>query len=152
MAQFSSVAQSRPTLYDPWAVAHQASVAHHQLPELAQTPVHPVGDAMQPSHPSSTSSPPAFSLSQHQGRFHCWFFTSCGQRIGASTSASVLPMNTQVLISFRIDWFDVPAVQETLKSLLQHHSSKSSVLWRSAFFMVQLLTPIHYYWKNHSFD
>ena len=95
MAQFSSVDQSRPTLYDPWAVAHQASVAHHQLPELAQTPVHPVGDAMQPSHPSSTSSPPAFSLSQHQGLFHCWFFTSCGQRIGASTSASVLPMNIQ---------------------------------------------------------
>ena len=63
MAQFSSVAQSCLTLYDPWAVAHQACLVHHQLPELAKTHVHPVGDAMQPSYPSSTPSAPAFSLS-----------------------------------------------------------------------------------------
>ena len=55
------------------------------------------------------------------------------------------------LISFRMDWFDLLAVQGTLKSLLQHHSSKTSILWRSAFFMVQLIS-IHDYWKNHSFD
>ena len=56
------------------------------------------------------------------------------------------------LISFRIDWFDVPAVQGTLKSLLQHHSSKASILQHSAFFVVQLSPSIHDYWKNHSFD
>ena len=57
-----------------------------------------------------------------------------------------------VLISFRIDWFDLLAVQGTLTSLLQHHSSKASILWRSVFFMVQLFTCIHDYWKNHGFD
>ena len=73
-----------------------------------------------------------------------WLFASDGQSIGASASASVLPMNIQGgfgLISFRIDWFDLLAVQETLKSLFQHHSSKASILQCSAFFMVQLLHP-----------
>ena len=64
------------------------------------------------------------------------FFTSGGQSIGASASASVLPM--KALISFRIDWFNFLAVQEILKSLLQHHSSKASIIWCSAFFIVQL--------------
>ena len=67
-----------------------------------------------------------------------WLFTLGGQRIGASTSASVLPMNT--LISFRIDWLDL-AVQGTLKNILQHHNSKTSILWCSVFFMVQLSYP-----------
>ena len=66
------------------------------------------------------------------------FFTSDGQSIGVSASASVLPMNT---LSFRIDWLDLLAVQVTLKSLLQHHSSKASILWCSAFFKVQLSHP-----------
>ena len=65
-------------------------------------------------------------------------FASGGQSIGASPSASVLKVEYSGLISFRIDWFDLLAVQGTLKSLLQHHSSKASVLWHSAFFMVQL--------------
>jgi len=65
-------------------------------------------------------------------------FASGGQSIGASASASVLQMNIQDLISFRIDWFDLLAVQGTLKSLFQHHSLKASILWCSAFFMVQL--------------
>ena len=56
------------------------------------------------------------------------------------------------LISFRIDWFDLFAVQGTLRSLLQHHSSEASILQCSAFFMVQLSNPLHEYWKNHSFD
>ena len=85
------------------------------------------------------------------------FFTSSGQSIGASASTSVLPMNTQDWsplgwtgwISFRMDWLDLLAVQGTLKSLLQHHSSKASILWHSAFFRVQL-SPDH--WKNHSLD
>ena len=70
-------------------------------------------------------------------------FESGGQSIGASALASVLPMNNEYsgLIPFRIDLFDLLAVQGTLKSLLQHHSSKVSVLWRSAFFMVQLSHP-----------
>ena len=69
-----------------------------------------------------------------------------------SFSFSVSPSNEySLLISFRADWFDLPAVQGTLKSLLQHHSSKASILWRSTFFIVHL-TPIHDYWKSHSFD
>ena len=68
------------------------------------------------------------------------FFPSGGQSIGVSASASVLPMNAG-LISFRTDWFDLLAVQGTLKSLLQHHSSKASILQHSAFFTVQLSHP-----------
>ena len=67
------------------------------------------------------------------------FFASVGQTIGVSASASVFPYSG--LISFRIDWFDILAVQGTLKSLLQHHSSKAAILWHSAFFMVQLSQP-----------
>ena len=67
---------------------------HHQLPEFTQTHVHGVGDAIQSSHLSSPS-PPNFSLSQHQGLFQCQFFASGGQSVGASASASVLPMNIQ---------------------------------------------------------
>ena len=73
---------------------------------------------------------------------------SGGQSIGASALASVLQW---ILISFRIDWLDLLVVQGTLKSLLQYHSSKASILRHSAFFMVPTLTPVHDYWKNHSF-
>ena len=111
---------------------------HHQLPELVQIHVHQVGDAIHPSHPLSSSSPPAFNLSQHQGLFQSQFFTSGGQSIGASASASVLPINIQGWFPFRLDWLDLLAVQGTLNSLLQHHSSKASILQLSAFFMVQL--------------
>ena len=68
------------------------------------------------------------------------FFTSGAQSIGASASASVLLMNIRTEF-LRIDWFDLLAVQWTLKSLLQHHSSKASILWCSAFFMIQLSHP-----------
>ena len=70
-------------------------------------------------------------------------FESRGLSIGASASASasVFPVNFLGLISFRIDWFDLLAVQGTLKSLLQYHSSKASILWCSAFFVVQLSHP-----------
>ena len=69
-----------------------------------------------------------------------------------SFSFSISPSNEYSgLISFRVDWFDLLAVQGTLKSLLQHHSSKASILWHSAFFIVTF-TSIHDYWKNHSFD
>ena len=95
-----------------------------------------VGNAIQPSHPLlSPSSPSALTLFQHQGLFQ-WVSSlhQVGRSIGASDSASVLPMN----IPFRIDWFDFLAIQGTLKSLLQHHSLKASMLHRSAFFIVQL--------------
>ena len=70
-----------------------------------------------------------------------------------SLSFSISPSNEYSgLISFRFDWLDLLAVQRTLKSLLQHHNSKSSVLQHSAFFMVQLSPSVHDYWKNHSFD
>ena len=92
----SSVTQSCPTLCDPMDCSTPGFPVHHQLLELTQTHVYQVSDAIQPSHPLSSPSPPAFNLSQHQGLFQ-WslFFTSDGQSIGVSTSASVLPMNIQ---------------------------------------------------------
>ena len=70
-----------------------------------------------------------------------------------SFSFNISPSNEHPgLISFRMDWMDLVAVQGTLKSLLQHHSSKASILWCSAFFIVQLSHPYMNYWKNHSFD
>ena len=115
--------------------------AHRQLPELIQTHVHWVGDAIQPSHPLSSPSPPAFNLSQHQGRFQG---VSSSHRWPKywSFSFSITPSNEYSgLISFRLDWLDLLVVQGTLKSLLQHHSSKTSILWCSAFFIVQLSHP-----------
>ena len=93
---FSSVAQSCLTFCHPMDWKTPGFPVHHQLPELAQTPVHWVGDTIQPSDPLSSPSPHAFNLSQHQG-FFPWvsFFASGGQRIGASASSSVLPMNVQ---------------------------------------------------------
>ena len=112
---------------------------HHQLPEPAQTHVHWVGDAIQPSHPLSSPTPPAFSLSHHQGLFQWVSSMLRSQRIGASAAASVLPVNIQGWFSLGLT--DLLAVQGTLKSLLQHHSSKASILWCSAFFMVQFSHP-----------
>ena len=82
------------------------------------------------------------------------FFASGGQSIGVSALASVLPMNIQDWLLWGLTGLDLLAVQGTLKSLLQQRSSKTSILWRSVFFMVQLYAPIsiHNYWKNHSFD
>ena len=121
----------------PWTAAHQASLSFAIL-EFIQTHVRWVCDAMQPSHSLSLSSLPALSVSQHQclcqwvSSFHQWpkYW---------SFSFSISPSNEYSgLISFRIDWLDLLAVQGTLKSLLQHHSSKASILWHSAFLMVQL--------------
>ena len=97
MNQFSSVAQSCPTLCDPMNRSTPGLPVHHQLPESTQTHVHRVGDAIQPSHPLLSPSPPALSLSQHQGLSFpmSQLFASGGQSTGVSASASVLPMNTQ---------------------------------------------------------
>ena len=138
--QFSSVTQSCLTLCDPMNRSIPGLPVHHQLLESTQTHVHWVSDAIQPSHPLSSHSPPAFNLSQHQSFQMSQFFASGGQSYGVSASAAVLPMNIQD-ISFRMDWLDLFAVQGTLKSLLQYHSSKASILWHSAFFTVQLSHP-----------
>ena len=113
----------------------------HHLPELAQTHVHQVSDTIQPSHPLSSPSSPTFNLSQHQDLF---------QRVSFSHQvAKVLEFQLQHQSFQRIfrtyflrtDWFDLLAVQGTLKSLLQNRSSKASVLQPSAFFIVQLSNP-----------
>ena len=109
---------------------------YHQLLESTQIHVHRVSDAIQPSHPLSSPSPPAFNLSQHQGVFK-WVRFGIRWPKDWSFSFSISPSNEHPeLISSRMDWLDLLAVQGTLKSLLQHHSSKASVLWHSAFFMV----------------
>ena len=114
---------------------------HYQFPELAQTPIHQVSDAIQPSHSLSSPSPPAFNLSQHQGLFLVSVLHIRWPKYW-SFSFSISPSNKYSgLISFRRDWLDLLAVQGTLKSLLQHHSSKASKLRCSAFFIVQLSHP-----------
>ena len=114
---------------------------HHQLLELAQTHIHKVGDAIQPSHPLSSPSPLAFNLSKHQGLFK-WVSSSHQVAKVWGFSFSISPSNEYSgLISFRMDWLDLLAVQGTLKSLLQHHSSNASILRHSVFFTVQLSHP-----------
>ena len=141
LSQFSSVAQLCPTLCDPMDCSTPGFPVHHQLPELAQTQVHRVSDTIQPSHPLSSPFPPAFHLSQHQGLSNESVLRVTWPKYW-SFSFSISPANEySELISFRIDWFDLLAVQRTLKSLLQHHSSKSSILRQWAFFIVQLSHP-----------
>ena len=126
--QFSSVTQSCPTLCNPMDCNTPGFPVHHQLPELTQTHVHRVGDIIQPSHPLSSPSPPAFSLSQHQGLFK-WVSSSHQVAGVLEFQLSISPSNEYSrLISFRMDWLDLLAVQGTLKSLLQHHSSKHQFL------------------------
>ena len=114
----------------------------HSLPEFAQIHIHWVGDAIQPSHPLSPPSPPAFNLSHHQGLVQ---WVSFSQQVAKLLEIQLQHQSFQCiysgLISFGIDCFALLAVQGILKSLLQHHSSKASALWHSAFFMVQLSHP-----------
>ena len=93
--QFSSVAQSLPTLCDPMNRSMSGLPVHHQLPELTQTHVHGVSDAIQPSHPLSTPSPPAPNPSQHQSFPVSQLFAWGGQSTGVSALTSFLPKNTQ---------------------------------------------------------
>ena len=114
---------------------------HHQLPEFTQTHVHWVSDAIEPSYPLSSPSPPAFNVSNIRV-----FSNESALRIRWpkywSVSFTISPSNEHPgLISFRMDWLDLLAVQGTLKSLLQHCSSKASILQCSAFFIVQLSHP-----------
>ena len=139
-SQFSSVAQSCPTLCDPLNRSTPGLPVHHQLLEFTQTHVHRVSDAIQPSHPLLFPSPPAPNPSQHQvfsneSTLHMrwpkyWSFTF-----------SIIPSKEILGLIFRMDWLDLLAVQGTLKSFLQHHSSKASIPRCSAFFTVQLSHP-----------
>ena len=151
MLQFSSVAQSCPTLCDPMNHSTPGLPVHHQLPEFTQTHVHRVSDAIQPSHPLSSPSPPApippsirvFSnestLCMRWPKY--WSF-----------SFSISPSKEiPGLISFRMDWLDPLAVLETLKSspIPQFKSINSQAL---SFLHIPTLTSIHDHWKDHSLD
>ena len=149
--QFGSVTQSCPTLWNPMDCSTPGLPVHHQLPELVQTHVQRVGDAIQPSHPLSSPSPPAFNLSQH------WVFSSeLDLRIRWlkywNFSFSISPSNEYSgLISSRIDWFDLLAVKGLSRvfsstTIQKHQSSTLSLIHGPT------LTFVHDYWKNHSFD
>ena len=140
-SQLSLVTQSCPTLCDPMNCSTPCLPVHPQLPEFTQTHVHRVGDAIQPSHPLSSPLllppiPPSIRVFSNESTLPMrwpkyWSF-----------SFSIIPSKEHSgLNSFRMDWLDLLAVQGTLKSLLQHHSSKTSSLRRSAFFTVQLPHP-----------
>ena len=125
----------------PHEPQHASPPCPSPIPEFTQTHVHWVSDAIQPFHPLSSPSPPALNLSQYQGLFK--WISSLHQ------VAEVLEFQLQHqsfqwtlrMISFRMDWLDLLAVQGIPKSLLQHHSSKASILQYSAFFIVQLSHP-----------
>ena len=150
LSDISSVQSlSRVRLFvTPWTACPGLPV-YHQLLELTQTHVHQVGDAIQPSHPLSFPSP-AFNLSQHQGLFQ-WVTSLHQVPKYWSFGFSFSPSNEYSgLISFRIDWLGLLAVQRTLESFAtsQFKSINSLVL---SFLYSSNLTSIHDYWKNHSF-
>ena len=138
--QFSSVTQSCPTLCDPmdWGTP---GFPVHQLPEFTQTHVHWVADAIQPSHSLLSPSPPTFNLSQHQGLFQ-WVNSSHQEAKVLEFQFNISPSTEYSgLIRLRMDGLDLLTVQGTLKSLLQHHSSKASILRCLAFFIVHFSHP-----------
>ena len=132
---------SRVQLCDPMECSTSGFPVHHRLLELAQIHVHQIGDAIQPSHSLSPPSPPAFNLAHHQSLsnesvLHIRWpkYWSCSFSISPSNEYSGM-------IFFRMDWLDLLAVQGTFMSLLQHHSSKASILQSSAFFIVRVSHP-----------
>ena len=139
-SQFSLVTQLFLTVCDPMDSSTPGFPVYHQLLKFTQTHVHLVGDAIQASHPLLSPSPPAFNLSQHQGL--------CNESVLCirwpkywSFSFSICPSKEYSgLISFRIDWLALLAVQGSLKSLLQHHSSKASILQCSYPYMTHIHT------------
>ena len=149
--QFSSVTQSCLTLCDPMDCSTPGLPVHHQLPEFTQTDVHWVGEL--PSNHLILCHPlllppsifPSIRVFSNESVLHI--------RWPKYWSFSISPSNEYSgLISFRIDWLDLLTVQGTRKSLLQHHNSKASSLWCSAFFTVQLSHPSMTTGKNHSLD
>ena len=144
MYQFSSVswvAQLCLTLCDPMDCSTPGFPAHHQLLELTQAHVHQVSNAIQPSYPLWSPSPPAFNFPHHQGLFK---WVSSLHQVAKVLEFQLQHQSFQWIFRtdfFKMDWLDLLAVQGTLKSLLQHHSSKASILRRSTFFIVQLSHP-----------
>ena len=139
--QIRSVAQLCPTLCDPMNHSTPGLPVHHQLPEFTQTHVHRVSDAIQPSHPLSPllllpPIPPSIRVFSTESTLHIRWPKYWSFSFSISPSKEI-----PGLISFRMDWLDLLAVQGTLKSLVQHHSSKASILRHSAFFTVQLSHP-----------
>ena len=140
--QFSSVAQLCPTLCYSMNHSTPGLPIHHQLLQFIQTHAHWVGDAIQPSHPLSSC--PLLLLPLIFPRIRV-FSNESALRIRwqkyCSFKFNISPSNEHPELIFRMDWLDLFALQETFKSLLQHHSSKASILWCSAFFIVQLSHP-----------
>ena len=150
--QLSSVTQLCLTFCDPMDCSMPGFPVHQRLPELTQTHVHWVSDAIQSSHPLlslllSPSILPSIRVFSNESVLPItwpkyWNF-----------SFSISPSNEYLgLISFRMDWLDLLAVQGTLKSLFQHHSSKAIAASVLSFLHGPTVTPIHDKWKNHSFD
>ena len=141
LVQFSSVAQSCLILWNPIVCSMPGLPVHHVLLELVQTHVHRVCDAIQPSHPLSSPSPPVFNLAQHQGLFK---WVSSSHQVAKALEFQLQHQSFQWIFRTDFLWMDLLnllAVQGTLRSLLQHHSSKASILWCSAFFIVQISHP-----------
>ena len=131
----------------PWTAARQASLSITNFWSLLK-PMSIESDAIQPSHPLSSPSPPALNLSQHQGLLMFLILLTLQSVLPMrwpkhwSFSFNISPFSDHSgLISFRMDWLDLLAVQGTLKSLLQHHNSNALILQGSAFFIVQLSHP-----------
>ena len=135
------VARSCLTLCEPMDCSTPGFPVHHYLLEFAQTQVCWVGDAIHPSCPLLSPFPPAFNLSQHQGLSNELALCIRWPQYWSFSFSIRLSNKYSELTSFKIDWFDLLAVQGTFKSLLQHHRSKASILWHYAFFMVQLSHP-----------
>ena len=127
LVQFSSVTQSCPILCDPVNRSTPGLPVHHQLPEFTQTRVHRVGDAIQPSHPLSSPSPapnpPSIRVFSNESTLRMRW-----PKYWSFSFSIIASKEIPGLVSFRMDWLDLLAVQGTLKSLLQHHSSKASIL------------------------
>ena len=152
LAQFSSVAQSCLTLCDPMTTAHQASLS---ITNCQNQPKPMYIESVMPSNHLILCRPlllllpipPNIRVFSKESALHIrwpkyWRF-----------SFNISPSNEHPgLISFRMDWLDLLGVQGTLKSLVQHHSSKALILWCSAFFCSPTLTSIHDHWENHSLD
>ena len=150
LVQFST--QSCPTLCVPMNCSTPGLPVHHQLLESTQTHVHWVGDAIQPSHPLSSPSPPALNLSQHQGLFQ-WVSSSLQVAKGLEFQLQISPTNKHPgLISIRMDWVGSscsPRDSQESSPTPQFKSINSSVL---SFLYSPTLTSIHDHWKNHSLD
>ena len=143
-SQFSSVQFSCSVMSNslpPHGLHHTRPPCLPPTPESTQTHVHWVSDAIQPSHPLSSPSPPALNLSEHQGLLQ-WVSFCIKWPEYWSFSCNITPSNEHPeLISFRMDCLDLLAIQGTLKAHLQHHSSKVSILQRSAFCTVEFSHP-----------